>query len=249
MSIVQPANVRTIQEAQYGSSKARLTCWPELDGALVNPDSGATVTIYGPGGAISSVSGASVTEAATYALTYDLDLSSTGSWPLGEDYAAEFTFVSSTLTYVRRVLFDVVLRPLLPFCPLRVDDLKNSHASIDSALSRNSETDAHQRYILPAWVDVLTWVRSQGRRPALIIDPVVLYKPTLTRALELYWRAHITEPNDVADNMARHYADQYSGALSLVVLKWSPEDGRGVSTTRGSNATMILIGPDHGGGA
>lgn len=247
MSIVQPTNVRTIQEATYGSAKARITCWPELDGALVNPDAGATVTIYGPGGATTTVSGAAATEAGTYALTYDLNLSDTAAWPLDQDYAAEFTFVSGGLTYVRRVLFDVVLRPLLPFCPLRVDDLKNSHASIDSALSRNSETDAHQRYILPAWVDVLTWVRAQGRRPALIIDSVVLFKPALTRALELYWRAHITEPGDVADNLSKLYAEQFKESLDLVVLKWSPSDGRGVDTTRGVNMPSLLIGPDHGG--
>ena len=248
MTISQPLLTRTIQEVRYGASGNRLICWPEVNGALTNPEAGATVTIYRQGGT-AVVSGESVTEHADGYLYYDLDASDTAALPKEMDCAAEFTWVVGTtalsaVTYVRRVLFDVVRLPLLPFCPVRIDDLKNSHATIEAALSQGGETDAAGRYILPAWVEVLSWVRSQGYRPGLISDPVVLYQTTLHRALALYWSAHTQEPNDVASKLAEQHADLALVAQDRVVLKWDPAQTGAVDSMRGMAQPRLLIGPD-----
>lgn len=244
MSIVQPLLARTIQEARYGASQARVYCWTEVDGAIVDPDAGASVSVYTRSGAATSVSGASATESGSNMLYVDLDLSDTSVWLLDKDYTAEFTFVSGGMTYVRRVLFDIVRIPLVPFCPVRIDDLKNAHSAIDAKLSNASETDAHQRYIHRAWIEVLTWCRAQGFRPGLIIDPVVLYAPTLAKALELFWIAHTDVPNGTADRFAEKYGEEYKSSLDRVVLKWDTTENRAVDTTRGMNQPMWHIGPD-----
>lgn len=245
MAIVQPLLTRTIQEVRYGATGQRLICWPEISGELVNPDASATVTIYNAAG-VALVSGASASEHASYYLYYDLNASSTSTFPLACDYAAEFTFVSGSLTYVKRVLFDVVLLPLLPFCPVRVDDLKNAHSTIDAAITQAFEsTDFAGRFILPAWVEACQWVRAQGYRPGLISDATVLYQPTLHAALRNYWRARIQEPGDVAGQLAEQHGNAYTDALDRVVLKWDPSQSRAVETTRGLAQPRLLIGPDY----
>lgn len=246
MSISQPLLTRTQQEVRYGATTQRIICWPEVNGAVVDPDAGASVTIYTNGGAVTAVSGATATEHADGYLYYDLDASDTAAWLLGVDYGAEFTFVSGGLTYVRRVLFDVVLLPLLPFCPVRVDDLKNSHATIDAALTQSGEsTDVAGRYILPAWVEVCQWARAQGYRPGLISDSTVLYAPTLAKALHRYWTAHRQEPGDIPSTLAAQYAEEFTAALDRVVLKWDPNQSRATETKRGASVPAFLIGPDH----
>lgn len=245
MAIVQPLLTRTIQEVRYSATTQRVICWPEVNGDLVNPDASATVTIYNAAG-VALVSGASASEHASYYLYYDLNASSTSAFPLACDYGAEFTFVSGGLTYVKRVLFDVVLVPILPLCPVRIDDLKNAHASIDAAVTQAGETtDFAGRFITPAWVEVCQWVRGQGYRPGLIVDATVLYQPTLQKALHLYWNAHRREPGDVPSVLAEQYARGFSDALDRVVLKWDPAQARGAETARGVAQPRLLIGPDY----
>lgn len=245
MSIVQPLLARTIQEVQYGSNKAKLWTWCEVDGAIVNPDAGATVSIYTSSGGTTPISGTSATEDGSNSLYIDLNASDTSIWILDQDYSAEFTYVSSGYSYTNRVVFDIVRLPLIHRCPVRIDDLKNAHSAIDAKLSNASETDAHQRYIHRAWIDVLTWCRAQGFRPGLIVDPVVLYAPTLARALELFWIAHTDVPNGTADRFAERYGEEYKASLDKVVLKFDPSDSRATDTVRGPNQPTLLIGPDH----
>lgn len=169
MTIIQPG-LRGHQEVRYGSSGQTLVAWPDTEAATPDPSS-ATVSIYAPGSTTAIISAASATEdGTTHKLSYDLDASSTGTFPLDEGYRADFAFVVSGKTYHRNVAFDVVRNPIALFCPCRVDDLKNMHKSVDKALTDMSISDAHQRFILPPWGDCLRWVRAQGRRPALVND-------------------------------------------------------------------------------
>lgn len=244
MSITQPG-LRHRQEVRYGATGQTLYAWPEIDGAKVDPATGATVSIYRPGEVDTpTVSGAAASESADNQLSYTLNASSTSTWYLGEHYIAEFTISVSSVTHVIRRMFDVVRIPILHYPPLRVDDLKNAHKSIDAALTQLSITDAHQRWILPAWEACIQYVEAHGWRPALITDPEVLTPMLRARALQLLCRALQSTPGDLWARMEDIYAREYEDARASTVLHYDASDGRSSQKVRNYRQPEVLVGPD-----
>lgn len=243
MTIVQPG-IRRRQEVQYGAANQLLHCWPDLDGETVDPDAGATCSIYRPGQTTPETTGA-CSETADLQLVYALNASDTSRYTLRQDYVAEFTFTVSNVTRTVRRQFDVVRVPLVRFPPLRVADLKNAHKSVDAALAQLSITDAHQRFILPAWEDVLQHVEGSGWRPALLTDPEALVPMLRARALQKMARAMRSAPNDVWSKLADEFEKDYADAKGNTVLRYSPTDEHAQSEEhRNWTQPSLIIGPD-----
>ena len=222
MSITQRGNTNLPGEVRFDSAGQVLKAWAMVDGALVTPTS-ATVTLYSPGGAVLVAATAATVGSE---LTYTLDASDEGTWVLDEGYTARWDYTIASVARVQEHLFDVVLRPILANIPVTVDDLKNADPSIDAMLSQSSQsTDAHQRYIQSAWVDVYAWIKSKGRRPWLIADSRVLYRVTKARALELLCRSSMMSPGDKYGFLAEVYektmleTDQIADAPTIEILE------------------------------
>lgn len=244
--IASQPGMRRRQEVRHGSSAARLECWAEVYGALVTPSSGATVAIYRPGQSAPETT-AACTVSSTYLLSCALDASDTAKWALGTDYVAEFAFTADGVTHVLRRSFDVVRVPLREYPPCRVDDLKNAHKSVDAALAQLSISDAHSRFILPAWEDVILYVEGKGYRPALVTDPEALAPMLRARALLKLARAMRSTASDVWSKLAEEFAADYDEAQTNTVLRWSPADQHAsVQADRSWQQPGLTIGPDPG---
>lgn len=243
MPIVQPG-LRRRQEARYQYAGNPLYCWPEVGGALVTPDGSATVNIYRPGQSSPEVTASSSVDSGG-AMAYTLDCSDTGAWFLATDYIAEWVFAVDGVTHLLRRSFDVVRVPLRDYPPCRVDDLKNAHKSVDAALSQLSITDAHQRFILPAWEDVIQHVEASGYRPALTTDPEALAPMLRARALMKLARAMRSTANDVWSKLADEFSADYEEAKTNTVLRYSPADQHAATEARRSwQQPGLTIGPD-----
>ena len=243
MSITQRGNTNLPGEVRFDSAGQVLKAWAMVDGALVTPTS-ATVTLYSPGGAV-LVAATSATVSGSE-LTYTLDASDEGTWVLDEGYTARWDYTIASVDRVQEHLFDVVLRPLLANIPVTVDDLKNADPSIDAMLSQSAQsTDAHQRYIQSAWVDVYAWIKSKGRRPWLIADSRVLYRVTKARALELLCRSSMMSPGDKYGFLAEVYEKELVQAKIETVLEYTDVGGRAAFKERGWQQPELSTGPDH----
>lgn len=243
MTIVQPG-IRRRQEVRYGATGQTLYCWPDLDGITINPDAGASCAIYRPGQTTPEVVGV-CSEDADHQLGYTLDATSTATYSLGRHYAAVFAFTAGGSAHTVRRPFDVVRVPLLRFPPLRVDDLKNAHKNIDAALAQLSIADAHQRFILPAWEDVLQHVEGSGWRPALLTDPEALVPMLRARALQKLARAMRGAPNDLWSKLAEEFEKDYEDAKVNTTLCPSPgDDIARAEERRNWRQPSVVIGPD-----
>lgn len=254
MTISQPGT-RRVQEVRYGATAQTITCWPEVDAALVDPSSGATVSIYKAGSLTPTITDAAATEAASHQFSYSLDASNTATWPLSESHIAEFSYTVSSVTYKQRVQFDIVRTPLVHHAPLRVDDLKNAHKNVDAALGQIGITDAGSRFIVEAWEDCLQFVESHGWRPALVTDPSCLVPMLRARSRQLMFRALTNTSGDLYSRMEDNYADEYERALKSTVLKYDASDGTSTSKNQawaqpklwtGHNLEETRAGPSLG---
>lgn len=245
MPITQPG-IRRQQEVRYGASGQTVTCWPDIDGAATNPTGTSTVSIYLPGHETAQVSAATATEdAVTFQLSYALDASVTATYALGENYRAVFSFVVAGVTHLRTILFDIVRRPLNRFCPIRIDDLLNAYAWLEASLSNESQaTDAFQRYILPAWEEVLLWIDANGRRPSLVSSPESLKPMVHHLALYNVCKGLTQSPGDLADKHAEESFKNFERMRDITVLRYNEADGFVTDKSRGFNQPRLRYGPD-----
>lgn len=239
---------------RFGATGQRLMCWPEVDGQKLNPTTGPTVSIYGPQSTTALVSSAAVTEGSNNELYYDLDASG-ASFALGESYRAVFTWQTATATYpppVREIVFDVVRQPIIHFPPMSVEDLKRAHVMVQEALTQSdTETTAHDRWIIPAWQDVLRWVAAQGNRPSLVSPPETLYGLLEVTALARFFRAIANSGGgDISLENAKHYEAAIVDERRLVVLRYDPADGVNHQKERAWQQPELRVGNDlaTGGG-
>lgn len=247
MAITQPGPELT-PEVRYGASGQVLREWARVDGALVTPTSPA-LTILKPGGAATGIVAAVPTVTGSQ-LSYTLDASSTADWPLGMDYVAQWTFTAGGQVYVKETGFDVVLRVFAPFIPVTVDHIKNADPQIDGLLSQASmSTDAHQRFIIPAWEVVYGWLRSHAKRPYCISDPRQLMEVTKYKALEMLCRGVHRSPNDRWLGLADEYAGQYRDAQARCVLRYDESQTRQLEHDQGFQQPEVSTGPIFGAAA
>lgn len=225
MAISQPG-ARLIPEVRFTSAAAVLRQWAMVDGQNITPTGTPTVTILKPGGSPSSVTAAPVTMSGTQ-MTYTLNASDTAAWPLGRGYITQWEFSSNGETYVLEAQFDLVRKVFLPFIPITIDDLKNEDPQIDAQITNAAmSTDVHQRFIIPAWEHVYTWLRSHNRRPFCISDARILAPVTKYKALELYCRGVHQKPEDRWDKMTAVFEAKYRVAQAETVLEYDESEAR-----------------------
>lgn len=243
MTITQPGS-RLRQEVRYGATAQTLEFWVEIDGLKVDPSS-ATVAIYAPDSDISTatalVASAAATESADNLLSTSVDVSSTSTFPLAQGYIAAWSFTASSRTHVREMLFDVVRRPFNHYPPLRDDDLKNAHVSVDPALTQLNVTA--QRFILQAWEDFVHLVRGKGKRLALITDPADLAAPFRHFALDALFRG-VSRKDDHYWRMAEDHRAKFATLWDATELEYSHADIGASHRERGFAQPQLLIGND-----
>lgn len=249
MAIVQPG-LRRKQEVRYGATSQTLTLIPDVDGATVDPATGATVSIFRPHADISTSSQAEVLNAAASEdsnnfLTYALNASTTATYYLGEDWLAVWTYTASSVVRVQRQLFDVVRVPLNHFPPCNINDLKSAYLEVDTALSQAGVTDGHQRFILPAWNELLTLLEARGGwRPSLITDPVV-FAPTLRElALRHMCEGLSRKPGDVWAERAKRHDERWPMLWENTAVRYNPGDSSYTDKQRGRTQPAMLVGND-----
>ncbi len=248
MTIVQPGLARRNQEARYGYAANPILCWPIINGSVANTSS-QTVSVWRNGGYSTSdalVNEASATEnGSTFQLSYTLNASDTNVYTLGLSYRAQFTYTASNTIYQQNVLFDVVRTPILYSCPVDINDLYNAYTPIEAALTQASQTtDAHQRYILPAWEDVLTWVESKGWRPSLVSSPAVLRPMVLYRSLTKICEGLMRKDDDVWAKKAERFRVEYEDARNNTTLVYNTGDGKVAERVTNWTQPQLLIGND-----
>jgi hypothetical protein len=247
VTIVSPG-LRARQEVTYGGNAEVLKCWPDVDGVTQGTLTTPTVDIYTPSAgrdATPLVTNGSCTEdGTTHELSYTLNASTTSTWVLDAGYVAVFSWVKSSITHTVRKLFDVVLVPLAHYPPLRIDDLKGIHKSVDQALTQLSITDGAARFILPAWEEILEWVRTQGFRPALITEPEALKTMLRAKAAQKLCTALATAGNDLMDRYAAQFRDDYEEARGNVRLEYSESESYGGEGRVGWQQPRLAIGPE-----
>lgn len=246
MSYQSPSWLRVTQEVQYGKTGQRLYFLPEVDGKRVVPSVAPVISILRSSGEATAIALAPATNDnganGTGAHYYALDASNVALWTLGEDYQAIWRWTGptgDTRVHEDPKLFDVVRFPLVGKIPITMGDLLNADPAIDNALGQATisvvnaagvtSTEplakvAEDLFLHPAWAMVLEWVRSKGRRPALIADKQVLWAVTRYQALELLCSALHKKPSDKFDELAKKYAVDGEKAKNNTRLKYREGD-------------------------
>ncbi len=245
---------RNFQEVRFGESNSQLLWSPTFLGINRELDSEVVFSayVYAPGAVPSSfgsdyISNANLTlktyqtgadnGAVVYAMA--IDASDQSVFPLGENYRVEFVFsfeaaqggvvsdsVYETFNKVQTIYFDVVRQPLYEFCPVSVEDLAGVHSEFDAALlAQDQAHDAATRYIIPAWLDVLDWVRSKGRRPSLVSGPEVFRQLAKYGALKNLCLGLMRSPTDIRARLYEEFSKRYEEAKNTIVLNYREDDG------------------------
>jgi hypothetical protein len=243
--ITNPYMWRRDQEARYGYSGNVLRCWPMVLAEIQDVTS-PTVSIWRNGAIESSdalVSAAAATEdGTTHLLTYTLNSSDTGIWHLGK-YRAEFTYTYSNVVHINHVMFDVVRQPLMEYCPVDINDIKSRYPPAYSALVQASlDSDAEERFILPAWESVLTFVEAQGRRPSLLSSPAVLRPMAWARTMVHVCEGLTRKPGDVWWEKAKDFRADYEEAKRDTSLQYDDSDGKAYTVDTAWRQPQLLIG-------
>jgi len=244
--ITHPYLWRRDQEVRYGYSGNVLRCWPLALGEIQDITSPA-VSIWRNGALEASdalvTAGAVTEDGTTHLLTYTLDASNTSTWTLGQFYRAEFSWTYSGVVHVQNVMFDVVRTPLLEHCPVDINDIKSRYPPAYAALVQAGlDSDAEERFVLPAWESVLTFVNSQGYRPALVSSAAVLRPMAWAKTMVHVCEGLTRKPGDVWWEKAKEYRDEYETAKRETRLIYDPSDSKGFEVNTAWKQPQLLIG-------
>ena len=251
---VSDPGYRGIQEVEYGAASQTITCWPEVEGVLVDPTS-ATVIVMRAGQDTTNAQIPSTTateDGTTHQLSHTFSAADTTAWPLTTDSVnrAKWTWVYGGKAYTTTTTFEVVRQPLIYNCPVRYDDVLKGFQGNAEALTQDGEsaTTVAQKYIMQAWADVLQWVRSKGKRPALTTGKEGLERVTYYRALVLMYRAH-REGDDSWSKALESALKDYEVAKTECVLQYREDDQNTPQLQRAWQQTQFLVGNDMSSGA
>jgi hypothetical protein len=111
--------------------------------------------------------------------TYTLDISATGTYPLGQDYRAEVTYVSGGVTYKQILWFDIVRYPFLPWPIVTSALIDRKHPDWLSSHPTSASSGTWFEPIISAHADLADRLRKMDRRASLIIKRQQLEKVEL----------------------------------------------------------------------
>lgn len=246
---------RGVQEVEYGASSQKLTCWADVSGVQDNPAASAVVSVYRPGQTDDDpeIDGAAATEdATTHQLSYLLNATDTSIWALGPGNRAKWSWTDSGgIARTATITFEVVRQPLIYNCPVTYEDLQHNNPSITEAMTQLGETatTVAQKYIMPGWADVLQWVRSKGRRPALTTGKEGLERVAYYRILILLLRGLREAGGSVSQQQILDAMEDHKRAETECVLEYRDGDVSAPVTERTWQQPQLLVGNDLRTGA
>lgn len=219
---------------------ATLSCPVELDGAVVEADSG-TFTLY-DGAGTARVAG-SVTTSAAHTATYAIASSAIADLPYGFTYYVEWVLVLGGETHVFRNTCGIV-RETLP-CPVSQRDLLDLHGELTSYIQGTGEDDL-DRWIETAWRYCQRWMQRQGRRASAVLSPADLKELGTVWSLEVLTRDLST---GLAESHFGELAEHYRAERKRLQgeINWEVDrDGDGqIDAKREAGLSTVFLGT-HG---
>ena len=179
-------------------------------GGTIQTPSSATITIRKPGGgalatpvtdAVMTISGNDMTYALTAGNTAEL----------GANYKVDVAYVVSGVTYRGQSVFDVVRRGL-QHTVIAADLAQHQH---DYADYLNSGESA-QTHITRAYLDVCSFLQSQGRRPYLVLDPEEMRDAIEYGSLARIFGSHSAGESDRTAGLRDRYLNLTATAMAAL---------------------------------
>jgi len=185
-----------------------------LDGAKVNVDTTAKITIYKPGNATALVTAASMTITGSL-LTYAV-IATGSDWTVGQGYRGELVVVHGGVTYNGHIIFDVVNFLLLSDVTAdqlidRDDGLRSADWAGDDDLSGLIEATRDELQIL---VEAMAFDTGKHVLEDMIIDQGKFSTCHRIYCLEAFWRAR--ENHDAADNYQRTFKTLWKAFVNSI---------------------------------
>jgi hypothetical protein len=189
------------------------------DGSQLEPSS-ATITVKDPEGDEYVEDQSMSIESGVGTLTYSLAATHTAD--VEEDAIIEVTYTISSVDYVARFLFDIVLNKLKP-CIID-DDLKKYAPLLgDERWSTQSNYDTQ---IQEAWKIIYRAIKDKGKRPHMLIDGSQLREVHILKTLELIYFDFSKSTDDIFWEKHLAYKDRYEQQFASLSIKYdSDEDG------------------------
>lgn len=180
-------------------------------GVAISSSATATITITDPSGTALATDQAMTADLPYF--TYDIDTSTTASWPVDEGYKAVITVTYSSDDYLFVVPFDVVMQPF----PCMVSDTDLATYFPDSA-NRKGGLSNYSAQIIAAFEEVKAAILSKGYRPALLFDPqsfrpAIIYR-TLAMLAKGVWKK---EEGDRWEEDYTDWMEQYRYWLDMAL--------------------------------
>lgn len=202
MSTLHHALAMIRPEVNQGDTADALVFWALVDGLPMRPTS-AAVTLYSASGGELVAEAAPTIDAANVGR---LALSRTwpaDTFPIGEDYAAQWAFVVNGITYSERVFFDVV-RNRLPIAvhPRLMTDLQPNLGTHLRAVGLEGNDDDLRVFAIHGHAHMCQRLRKAGWRPSLVSDRRRLVPVALHYALHFANAAISKTPDDLFDKRA-----------------------------------------------
>lgn len=226
-------NVRA--EVQQGTSLDTLEFWVTIDGEEIGIGTPFWLTLYDPSGAIIRAR----TQGNGIGADNDRRMLLTQAWPaatypLGEDYFAIWEFTFRGANTVERQSFDVVKQKL--DCMLgksvlltHYPDLENHIRAVLPSANYNT-AQILAPFCRAAWSQLCDRIRSNGKRPSLILDKVRLINPSAELALHMICNALTRDVGDIWDKRSdRHYKNYEVMFGALGELKYDVDEDNVVS--------------------
>ena len=202
MSTLHHALAMLRPEVNQGANADALVFWALVDGLPVKPTS-ATVEIHDPSGGILVASAAVTPDDSPVGRLALSQAWPVGTYPIGEDYAALWTFTVNSIVYSERVFFDVV-RSRLPILvhPKLMTDLQPNLADHLRGIGLDGNEDDLRVFAIHGHAHLCDRLRKGGWRPSLVTDRRRLVSAALQYALHFANAAIAKTPDDLFDKRA-----------------------------------------------
>lgn len=182
-----------------------LSCPVYLDGTLTAPTSG-TVSVVDQDGSV-VVDEASITVASSIA-TYALSGTLTSTKSVGDMWQVLWTLTIGGVEYQFENEASLVIRPLRP--AVSDIDLFQRHPMLDpNAFDKiGGDLTTYQPFINEAWIEIISRLISEGKKPYLISGSTALQSIHLYLSLALVFQA-LSGPTDTYADEKERYFEMY----------------------------------------
>ena len=142
-------------------------------------------------------------------------LTATNNSEIGEDFIATWTIVSSSATYYRTQLYDVVKNKFEIL--ISKEDLYGEDPELAN-LTFSTDTN-YVEPIISAHNDIADLIRDRGKRPALVFDNQRLSKSHINLALSKIYYSFTKDVNDIYMEKSKFYKDRFKETFDAAMSK------------------------------